>query len=53
MPSKVIIIVTEFMSLGINVFWAPLRAHFNRRLAARAKRRLSRAQKLAFLLSPS
>ena len=41
------------MFLDINVFWAPLGAHFNRRLAARAKRRLSRAQKLAFLHSPS
>ena len=45
MPSKVIIIVIEFMFLGINVFWALLEAHFNRRLVARAKRSLSRAQK--------
>ena len=37
MPSKVILIVIEFMSLGINIFWAILRAHFNPRLAARAK----------------
>ena len=29
MPSKVIIIVIEFMFLGINIFWALLRAHFS------------------------
>ena len=29
MPSKVIIIVIEFMLLGINMFWALLRAHFS------------------------
>ena len=27
-PSKVIIIVIEFMFLDINIFWALLRAHF-------------------------
>ena len=32
------------MSLGINIFWALLRAHFNPRLTARAKMSLSRAQ---------
>ena len=37
MPCKVIIILIEFMFLGINMFWALLRAHFNPRLAARAK----------------
>ena len=41
MPSKVIIIVIEFMFLGINIFWAPLRAHFNPRLMAWAKMSLS------------
>ena len=46
MPSKVIIIVTEFMFLGINIFWALLRAHFNPRLTARAKMTLSRAQNM-------
>ena len=46
MPSKVILIVIEFMSLGINIFWAILRAHFNPRLAARAKMSLSRAQNI-------
>ena len=46
MPSKVIMIVIEFMFLGINIFWAPLRAHFNPRLTARAKMSLSRAQNL-------
>ena len=46
MPSKVIIIVIEFMFLGINIFWALLRAHFNPRLTARAKMSLSRAQNI-------
>ena len=44
MPSKVKIKVTEFMCLGINIFWAFLRAHFNPRLATRAKMSLSQAQ---------
>ena len=46
MPSKMIIIVIEFMFLGINIFWALLRAHFNPRLTARAKMSLSRAQNI-------
>ena len=46
MPSKVIIIVIEFMFLGINIFWALLRAHFNPHLTARAKMGLSRAQNI-------
>ena len=46
MPSKVIIIVIEFMFLGINIFWALLRAHFNPRLTGRAKVGLSRAQNI-------
>ena len=46
MPSKVITIVIEFMFLGINIFWALLRAHFNPRLTARAKMSLSRAQNI-------
>ena len=46
MPSKVIIIVIEFMFLGVNIFWALLRAHFNPRLTARAKMSLSRAQNI-------
>ena len=46
MPSKVIIIVIEFMFLGINIFWARLRAHFNPHLTARAKMSLSRAQNI-------
>ena len=46
MPSKVIMIVIEFMFLGINIFWALLRAHFNPRLTARAKMSLSRAQNI-------
>ena len=46
MPSKVIIIVKEFMFLGINIFWVLLRAHFNPRLTARAKMSLSRAQNI-------
>ena len=40
------IIVIEFMFLGINIFWALLRAHFNPRLTARAKMSLSRAQNI-------
>ena len=46
MPSKVIIIVIEFMFLGINIFWALLRAHFNPCLTARAKMSLSRVQNI-------
>ena len=46
MPSKVIMIVIEFMFLGINIFWALLRAHFNPRLKAEAKMSLSRAQSI-------
>ena len=38
--------VIEFMFLGINIFWALLRAHFNPRLTARAKMSLSRAQNI-------
>ena len=49
MPSKVIIIVIEFMFLGINIFWALLRAHFNPRLTAGAKMSLSRAQNIFML----
>ena len=37
MPSKVIIIVRQFTFLGINIFWALLRAHFNPCLTAGAK----------------
>ena len=46
MPSKVIIIVIEFMFLGINTFRALLRAHFNSCLTARAKMSLSQAQNI-------
>ena len=46
MHSKVIIIVTQFMFLGINIIWALLRAHFNPRLTAWAKMSLSRAQNI-------
>ena len=34
------------MLLGINIFWALLRAHFNPRLTARAKMSLSQAQNI-------
>ena len=34
------------MFLGINMFWALLRAHFNPRLAARAEMSMSRAQNI-------
>ena len=46
MPPKVIIIVIEFMFLGINIFWALLRAHFKPRLTVQAKMSLSRAQNI-------
>ena len=46
MSFKVIIIVIEFMLLGINIFWARLRAHFNPHQTARAKMSLSRAQNI-------
>ena len=46
MPSKVIILVIKFMFLGINIFWAFIRAHFNPCLKARAKMSLSRAQNI-------
>ena len=45
-PSKKILIVIEFMFLGINTFWALSQAHFSPRLAARAKMSLSRAQNI-------
>ena len=34
------------MFLGINIFWALLKAHFNPRLAAQAKMSLSRVQNI-------
>ena len=37
------------MFLGINIFWALLRAHFNPRLTAQAKMSLSRAQNIFML----
>ena len=46
MPSKVIVIVIKFMFLDVSIFWALLRAHFNPRLTARAKRSLSRTQNI-------
>ena len=44
MPPEVVTIAIEFVLLGINIFWTLLRAHFNPRLTARAKMRLSRVQ---------
>ena len=41
-----IIIVIQFMFLGINIFRALLRVHFNPRLTARAKMSQSRAQNI-------
>ena len=46
MPSKVITIVIQFMLLGINIFEALLRAHFNPCQTARARMSLSRAQNI-------
>ena len=39
------ITVIQFMFLGINMFWALLRAHFNRHLVTRAKMGLSQGPK--------
>ena len=50
MPSKVIMIVKQFMFLGINIFWALLRARLNPCFTARAKMSLSRAQNM-FMMS--
>ena len=44
MPSKVIIIVNQFMFLGIDIFCALLRANSDPHLTARAK--MSRAQNI-------
>ena len=41
---KDIITVIQFIFLGINIFWALLRAHFDPHLTARAKMSLSGAQ---------
>ena len=46
MPVKVIIIATEFLFFGINMFWALLRDHFDPRLPARPKISLGGAQDL-------
>ena len=46
MPPKVIIIVIQFMFLGISIFWTLIRAHFNPCLTARTKRSPSRAQNI-------
>jgi len=46
MPFKMIIIATEFIFLGINIFWTLLRAHINPHLTAQAKTSLSRAQNI-------
>ena len=37
------------MVLGMNIFWALLRAHFNPRLTARAKMSLSQTQNIFML----
>ena len=44
MPSKVIIIVIQF--LGINIFWSLLKSHFNPCLMAQAKMSLRQAQNI-------
>ena len=44
MPSKVIIIVNQFMFLGINIFCALVKANSDPHLTAWAKMSLSRAQ---------
>ena len=46
LPSKVIVIVIRFMSVGLNTLRAHLRAHFYPQLAATAKIGLSMAQNI-------
>ena len=46
LPSKVIVIVIQFMFVGLNTLRAHLRAHFYPRLTATAKIGLSRAQNI-------
>ena len=46
MPSKVVTILIQFKFLGINIFWALPRAHFNPHLMAWAKMSLSQAQNI-------
>ena len=46
MRSKVKIKVVQFMFLGINIFWALLRAHLNSGATARAKMSLSGVQNI-------
>ena len=45
MPSKVLIVI-EFMFLGINMFWAIIRAHSSSCQATRAKMSLCPAHEL-------
>ena len=47
MPSKVIIILIQFMFLSINLNFDLLRAHFNPCLTVRTKIGLSRAQNIS------
>ena len=46
MPSKLIIIVIEYMNLDLYIFWAHVGAHFNPPPTVRAKMSLSRAQNI-------
>ena len=50
-PSKVMIIGKQFMFMGISIFWALLRAHFNPRLTAAVKMSLSRPENV--FMSPN
>lgn len=43
-PSKVTVIVIEFIFLDTKMFWAYLKANFNLRQLAQAERSLSRSQ---------
>ena len=45
MPFKMIIKATEFIFLGINIFWTLLKAHINPHLTARAKMSLKAGPK--------
>ena len=47
--SKVIVIVIQFIFLGINIFWVPLRSHFNPHLMAQAEMSLGLTQNIFML----
>ena len=44
-----IVIVIQFIFLGINIFWVPLRSHFNPHLMAQAEMSLGLTQNIFML----